>query len=139
LTAAETEFLELRRRVPDFAPAAYSLGLLYGTAGRWNEAVESLRDCRAIDASYPGALTDLAHAYVKLGEAATALDLLERAATVAETGPEAMRALIDVNLELGNREAARRWAVKATKDDPGGAPAARLRAPLAEQESTEGQ
>lgn len=111
---AEEEFLEVRQLEPGFAPAAHALGLLYGEAGQWREAVTELTDCLKSDPLYPGALTDLAHAYVQLGQGEVANTVLEAAARYPGAGTEALRALVAVNLELGDRERARRWAREAS-------------------------
>jgi predicted CXXCH cytochrome family protein len=114
---AEEELLQVRQLDPGFAPAAYSLGLLYGEAGHWREAVAQLTDCLKRDPLYPGALTDLAHAYAQLGEGALANTVLEAAARYPGAGREALRALVAVNLALGDRERARRWAREAAGRD----------------------
>lgn len=116
-THAEEEFRRVRQRAPDFAAAAYGLGLLYGETGRWREAVSALSDCLKIDPLYPGALTDLAQAYVQLGGGDTAIRVLEAASTYPGARTEALRALVAVNLALGDRTAARRWAEADSADD----------------------
>jgi predicted CXXCH cytochrome family protein len=116
--AAEAALLELRRRAPGFAPAAYALGLLYGHEGRWRDAVVSLRECLELDPAHPGALHDLAHAHVQLGQGNIATVVLQTASRHPATRREALRALVSVSLALGDAAAARRWAREAADDDP---------------------
>jgi predicted CXXCH cytochrome family protein len=114
---AERELLEIRERDPGFAPAAYALGTLYADKGRWEDAAVSFQQCLQNDPAYPGALGDLAHAYVKLDRANVAKVMLQTAAQHPPARKEALRALVAVNLELGDEADARRWAREATRDD----------------------
>jgi tetratricopeptide (TPR) repeat protein len=127
---AEAEFRRIREIDPSFAPAAYSLGLLAGEAGRWEDAARALGDCLKLDPLYPGALTDLAHAYVKLDKGNVANIVLEAATKYPGARPEALRALVAVNLELNDQDTARRWAREASATDPALANDPRVRALL---------
>jgi tetratricopeptide (TPR) repeat protein len=122
----------VRQLDANFAPAAYSLGLLHGNAGEWDQAAQSLAECLAIDPYHPGALYDLAHAYVKLGQGEVAQDVLAKAAVDPRARTEALRALVAVNLELGDAEGAREWAREASRSDPELARDPRMRELLAE-------
>lgn len=63
---------------------------------------------------------------------AAATAMLEVALRRPPTRIEALRALVAVHLELGNREAARRWAREAVANDPPLGNDPRLRALLSE-------
>ena len=115
---AEQELVKVCELDPGFAPAAYALGLVYGNAERWREAVKALSACVKADPTYPGALHNLAHAYVRLGQRDIAMTVLEAAVNYPGARTEALRALVSVSLEGGDRETARRWARVASAEDP---------------------
>jgi predicted CXXCH cytochrome family protein len=129
---AEEHFLRVRALDPRFAPAACGLGAIYGNDERWEEAAKSLQECLKIDPTYRGALYDLAHAYVELGLGDVANVVLEAALGYPDARPEALRALVTVNLALGDREVARRWAREAAATDRALAGDPRVRELLAE-------
>ncbi len=134
---ARTELERLRELEPGFSPARFALAMLYGDVGRWREVVSELTACLKAEPYYPGALHDLCHAYLKLDEPEP--DLAHRVLLAALEHPraraEALETLVSVELELGNRAAARRWAERAVAETPGLADRPRIRALLSEAET----
>jgi Flp pilus assembly protein TadD len=116
-SSAEVELEHAVERNPGFAPSQCALGSLQGSAGRWAEAASSLEECLRLEPTSPGALGDLAHAYVELGREDVARRVLEAAVTFPGAETEALRALVAINLRLGDREGARRWALQASMSD----------------------
>lgn len=130
LEAAERELLEIVNRDPGFAPAPYALAAMYADKERWEDAVVYLQRCLGADPAYPGALGDLAHAYVKLDRVNVAKVVLQTATQHPPARKEALRALVAMNLEVGDEADARRWAREATRDDAELAADPRVRALL---------
>jgi predicted CXXCH cytochrome family protein len=118
VAGGQAELERVRELAPNHAAAAYALGLLYGERENWEAAIVALKDCLKIDPLYPDALTELAHAYVKVGMGEIANLLLESAAEYPGARTEALRALVGVNLALGKRDTAQRWAQVARDADP---------------------
>jgi tetratricopeptide (TPR) repeat protein len=110
---AERELVRVHAADPGFADASYALGAIYGETGRWREAVAALTDCLKSDPLHPGALTDLAHAYVELGQEELATRVVEAAAAYPGAEREARRAMVALSLRREDEGAARRWAREA--------------------------
>lgn len=119
LDDARRELTALREHDSRFAPAHFALGLVYGELGEWREAVRSLTECLKVDPYYPEALHDLAHAYLELEQGRLANEVLEAALEHPRARPEALATLVSVNLALGDRETAKRWARTGAAELPG--------------------
>ncbi len=111
------EFRTLLRYDTEFAPAHFALGLLYGQQGAWREAVRSLTECLKIEPYYPEALHSLSHAYLAMEEPDLAKAVLEAALAHPRARAEALRTLVSVNRELGDADAAERWAEQAAAEE----------------------
>jgi len=116
LTRAAEELRTLLQYDAEFAPAHFALGLLYGEQGDWREALRSLTECLKFDPYYPDALHNLSHAYLALEEPDLAKAVLEAALTHPSARAEALRTLVSVNRELGDADAAERWAKQAAEE-----------------------
>lgn len=103
---------------PRFAPAHFALGLLYGEQEDWREAVRSLTECLKIDPYYPGALHDLAHAYLGLDQGELAVEVLEAAKSHPRSRTEAMTTLVSMYVAMGEKEAAKNAAKEAAAEMP---------------------
>jgi tetratricopeptide (TPR) repeat protein len=123
----EHELLRVRQLGP-----ACSLGLVYGNAGRWEQAAAGLEEYLDIEPHHSGALHDLAHACVKLGKGELAKEVLWKAVADPRARTGALRALVSVSLELGDRDAARGCAREASHTDVKRAADPRVRELLAE-------
>ena len=116
---AISEFEQLVEADGSFAPGRFALGLAYGDAGDWREAVRHLTECLKLSPYYPDALYNLGHAYVRLEQAELANHVLEQALTHPRARVEALRTLVSVNLEIEDRDTARHWAKIATDEIEG--------------------
>ena len=83
-------------------------------------------------------VNDLAHAYLKMGQADVAITVLEAAAKYPGARTEALRALIAVNLESGDSDAAKRWARVACAENPQVAEDPRIKEILGESPAQSG-
>jgi tetratricopeptide (TPR) repeat protein len=115
---AIAELEGLRAVAPEFAPATYALGMLYGSKGQWRAAVSAFTACLKLESDYPGALHELAHSYVKLDAGDLANKVLVAALDFPGSRREALATLVSVNLELGRTEDARSWAKRGVAEMP---------------------
>lgn len=102
-----------------FAPAWHALGLIAGERGDWPGAAQALGRCLKLDPGYPGALTDLTHAYLESGVANVARAVLTAATESPVARREALAGLVVVALKAGDRVEAARWARELVKVDSG--------------------
>jgi predicted CXXCH cytochrome family protein len=115
---AERQLLEIRRLEPDWPPAYFSLGLLYAEQERWPEAIDALAACVERDSRYPRGFLNLGLAYARAQQVRSALEALEAAAAAPDSRVEALRALVSINAQIGDVDAANRWAAHAAREDP---------------------
>lgn len=104
-----------------FAPAWYALGIVRGEQRDWAASAKALGRCLKLDPAYPGALTDLTHAYLEAGVPNVARVVLTAAADSPVARREALAGLVTVSLRTEDREQARRWAGELVTVDPSAA------------------
>lgn len=119
LGPAELNFNAAIRLDPNYSEAHDFLGRLYMETGREEEAAECFRNAVMLTPGMISALVALASIQTKLGHAAAALPLLERAAAANGNSPDIYRALGNALLRLRQNEGAEqafRKAVALTKN-----------------------
>ncbi len=78
---AETAFLQVVKKLPDYAPGYTRLGLLYGLMGEKTKALENLKKALNLDLKQMDALSLAVNIHIKSGEYDKALQLCEESKT----------------------------------------------------------
>jgi uncharacterized protein (TIGR03790 family) len=119
--AAARQALEQATTIdPSFITAHLSLAGLYGSAGRWDDAIDRFRRVIAKSPNHPVALNELAYTLaVRKHSLNEALSLAKRAYTVPHAGPEATDTLAWIYHLLGRDTDAEPLIMTAARQLPG--------------------
>ncbi len=115
---AKKELDELTSVDDSLAAAWYALGIIHGEQKRWADAAKALGRCLKLDPAYPGALTDLTHAYLEASVPNVARAVLGGAVAYPAARREALAGLVVVALKSGTHDEAVAAAKALLAEDP---------------------
>lgn len=113
---AIAELDSLLEQEPNFASALFEVGRLRRVQGDTRLAIAAFTECLRSQRDFPGALFELAHAYVEFEQKDLATYVLDAALEHPYSRKEALAALISIHIELDDRAEAKRWAQIASDE-----------------------